>query len=166
MSRPEQLRLNDSLVAKIQARDIERIWLAPPEIIDWSNHGGFSFTPQGTVFEDIGLNTYLSERVPDLSMLTAQQLINHKLHHRNDNNEYDKVKWSVFRCLYAEIEEANSRFILSDGKWFQVNKDYVESVESYLRDNLAEWTGADFPEYHTVMMAERDSEKRKGETRV
>ncbi len=165
VSKSEQVRLNDVLVAKIQADDVERIWLAPPEIVDWSNHGGFSFTPQGTVYEDIGLRTYLSERIPDLDTLTAQQLIDHKLHHRNDNNDYDKERWSIFRCLYAEIEEADSRFILSDGKWFQVNKDYVRSIESYLQSNLDDWTGTDFPEYETALMAEKDSEQRKGETR-
>ena len=33
--------------------------------------------------------------------------------------------WPVFKCLYAEVDLAGSKYILNDGKWFSVSTDFV-----------------------------------------
>ncbi|MEJ0073060.1 MAG: TIGR04141 family sporadically distributed protein [Candidatus Saccharibacteria bacterium] len=157
--------LDDKLVECIVAGETQNIWLAPPEIVDWEDHGGFSFTPRGKVHDDIGLKSYLAEKVPDIAALTIAKLRAHKLLHLNAELSYDKENWSIYKCLYAEIEDGTLRYILTDGKWFEVNKDYLLKVRTYLAQNLTEWNGPAFPDYDSSEMALFDDKQHRGETR-
>jgi len=33
--------------------------------------------------------------------------------------------WPIYKCLYAEIDSDGNKYILNDGKWFNVNIDFV-----------------------------------------
>jgi uncharacterized protein (TIGR04141 family) len=157
--------LNQKLIDKIVADEKDHIWLAPPDIMDWENHGGFSFKKRGVVYDDIGLDSYLSEMVPDLTKLTVAKLrLNQILKWSADYNIQD-VKWSVYKCLYAEIEDGTKRFILSDGKWFEVNEAFVQKTKEYLQSNLDEWGGTALADYDTSLMAEPNEELMRGEAR-
>jgi uncharacterized protein (TIGR04141 family) len=157
-------QLDTQLVEKIIADDRERIWLAPPDIMDWENHGGFSFKLRGATFDDIGLDSYLGEMVPDIETLTAAKLRIHRIRKWTANFDED-AKWSIYKCLYAEIEDGTKRFILSDGRWFEVNESFVQKTSDYLLDNLDDWTGAAFPNYEASRMTEPDDNFQKGEAK-
>lgn len=72
--------LDTQLVEKIIAGDTEHVWLAPPDIMDWEDHGGFSFKKSGTTFDDIGLNDYVEEMVKDLPSLNIAKLRRDKIY--------------------------------------------------------------------------------------
>ena len=38
--------------------------------------------------------------------------------------------WSIYKCLYAEIDHDGKKFILNDGKWFNVSVNFVERTNS------------------------------------
>jgi uncharacterized protein (TIGR04141 family) len=158
-------QLNEQLIERITSNDVDRIWLAPPDIIDWENHGGFSFKQTGITYDDIGLDNYLSEMVPDISRLNTPKLRRDKILQWTGDYTISNAKWSVYKCMYAEIEDGNKRFILSDGRWFEVNEEFVAKVNSYLDANLDEWTGTALPEYDTAEMALPDTDKRRGEAK-
>ena len=40
----------------------------------------------------------------------------------------DIYKWKIYNCIYCEISKNNTTFILSNGKWYEINKDFVETV--------------------------------------
>jgi len=155
--------LNGKLVEKIKNNQTEHVWLAPPEIMEWEDHGGFCFKVNGVPFEDISLKDYLAERVRNLDTLSIGQLKNHRVIKLNAEFK-ESSKWSVYNCLYAEIEDSTKRYILSDGKWFEVDKNYVKRVNEYLDKNLDEWEGGTFPIYKSGEMAQT-SEGLKGEAR-
>lgn len=158
-------QLDAQLVEKIISDDRERIWLAPPDIMDWENHGGFSFKMRGTTYDDIGLDSYLEEMVPDVEALTIGKLRMHRIRKWNSSFEIEDAKWSIYKCLYAEIEDGTKRFILSDGKWFEVNESFVQKTSEYLRENLDEWTGTAFPDYEASRMTMPDEDLKKGEAK-
>lgn len=158
-------QLDAQLVEKIIANDRERIWLAPPDIVDWENHGGFSFKLRGTTYDDIGLDSYLDEMVDDLPSLTIQKLRRDKIRKWTANFEIEDTKWAVYKCLYAEIEDSTKRFILSDGKWFEVNESFVQKTSDYLRNNLDDWDGMSFPDYEASRMTEPDENAQRGEAK-
>jgi uncharacterized protein (TIGR04141 family) len=157
-------QLNEQLLERIINDDRERIWLAPPEIVDWENHGGFCFKKTGIVYDDIGLNSYIDEMVSDISTLTVSKLRRDRVLEWTGDDTVANAKWPVYKCLYAEIEDGTKRFILSDGRWFEVNEDFVAKVNDYLDSNLDEWDGPALPDYDAGTMAEPDAEKRRGET--
>jgi uncharacterized protein (TIGR04141 family) len=157
--------LDDRLVDSIKSDTVDNIWLAPPEIIDWEKHGGFCFRKNGHIYDDIGLKDYLTEKVPDLEQLTVSRLKSHKVFHLDADFRYENDKWPVYKCLYAELSDGDTIFILTDGKWFEVNKNYVTRVNDDLASNLDEWEGHAFPDYNTALMAEPNEENLKGEAR-
>jgi uncharacterized protein (TIGR04141 family) len=133
--------------------------------MDWDGHGGFSFKPTGVVYDDVSLGSYLAEMVRELPQLNVAKLKRDKVLEWTDEYNLSRTKWPVYRCLYGEIEDSNKRFILSDGKWFEVNTDFVASVTDYLATNLDDWAANDLPDYDTSEMAIPDSQKRRGETK-
>ena len=45
-----------------------------------------------------------------------------------DEDDKQIKKWSVFECLYGEIEHDGTNFILSHGEWFEIAKDRYERI--------------------------------------
>jgi len=158
-------QLDEQLVSSIVEDNRDRIWLAPPDILDWGNHGGFTFKRSGGayIYDDISIATYLQEKVPVLEDLTVANLRAHKIIQLTADYTYEAMKWSVYTCLYAEIEFDSKRYILSDGKWFEVNEDYVNRVKDYLTQNLDVWLGEAFSNYESGRMATPDENGLKGE---
>lgn len=37
--------------------------------------------------------------------------------------------WSVFKCLYCEVDHDGSTYVLSAGKWYRIDRDFVEAVD-------------------------------------
>ncbi len=44
-----------------------------------------------------------------------------------DENDYGK-EWSIFECLYGEMEHENRVYVLSTEKWFEIEKDKFERI--------------------------------------
>jgi uncharacterized protein (TIGR04141 family) len=45
-----------------------------------------------------------------------------------DEDDKQIKKWSVFECLYGEIEHNGTNYILSHGEWFEIAKDRYERI--------------------------------------
>jgi uncharacterized protein (TIGR04141 family) len=42
--------------------------------------------------------------------------------------------WTVYRCLYCEIDDgATDTFLLYDGKWYRITRDFVETTNRQVR---------------------------------
>ena len=52
--------LETNLVERINARDESKFHIAPPEIVDWTDIGVFSYTEHGEVSEDLILRDYFN----------------------------------------------------------------------------------------------------------
>lgn len=113
--------------------ELDKFWLGEPEIVDWEGQIGYSFdmyarTPRYSVLSLEDYIDYLGNELPCVLNMKNNVI------HINDS-EYRSIKsWSVYRCLYAEIEYDNNTYILRNGIWYKVNSDFVSSVDSYLSD--------------------------------
>lgn len=130
--------LNDKLVSKLKGEEVEGVqaWLAVPEIIEWEDVEGFSFkSSKKNLFPDISLTSFLESlndnqlKNLDLEALKRRRATAYRV---TSDDQYDS--WSVYQCLYCEITEATRTVILTNGKWYEIDKDFVESIEeSYAR---------------------------------
>lgn len=125
--------------------NISDCWLGEPEVVDWESQIGYSFdlyakTPRHIVLSFDDYIKYLDGR--ELSI----ESLKHDVVHVNDS-EYRSVKnWSVYRCLYAEIDFGSDHYVLRNGLWYKVNNDFVKIVDDYLSDlNIYHF---DFPIYN------------------
>lgn len=124
--------LEERLVEKFQNADHSNLWLAIPEIVDWNLVNGFIYTGgKGILNHDINLQGFLFA-------LNGQDVSTDLLKRRYvqcadaDHNPVFK-RWPIHKCLYAEIDHDGKKFILNDGKWFNVNVNFVERTNSEFR---------------------------------
>lgn len=121
--------LEERLSEKFAKKDYSNLWLAIPEIIDWNLVSGFIYARgKGVLNSDIDLQGFLST-------LKGQPVLIDLLKHRNvhcadADHKYVFKHWSVYKCLYAEIDHEGKKYILNDGKWFNVSVNFVERTNS------------------------------------
>ncbi|WP_100915517.1 TIGR04141 family sporadically distributed protein [Pseudoalteromonas spongiae] len=111
----------------------DHFWLGEPEIVDWESQIGYSFDMYQKTLRHVTLSfddfiNYLNGITPTIDMMK-----NNVIH--VNNSEYQSVKsWPVYRCLYAEITFGADNYILRNGVWYKINRDFVSSVDDYLKD--------------------------------
>ncbi|MFM1703302.1 TIGR04141 family sporadically distributed protein [Aeromonas salmonicida] len=117
----------------LTAGKVNDLWLGEPEIIDWESQIGYSFdmyprTPRHVVLSFSDYITFLAGLTPTVELMKG-----HMVH--VNNSEYQSVKcWSIYRCLYAEVNYDSNCYILRNGVWYKVNNDFVTAVDEYLKD--------------------------------
>jgi uncharacterized protein (TIGR04141 family) len=116
--------LDSTLITRLQSSDHSRVWLSIPEIIDWSLVVGFTFTGGGkNRYPDINLAGFLATVEP--TDITIDLLHRRDVMGANAENEPIGRRWSVYKCLYAEIDHDGAKYVLNGGTWFQVSEDFV-----------------------------------------
>lgn len=123
--------LETNLVERINARDENKFHLAPPEIVDWTDIGGFSYTEHGEVYEDLLVRdyfNYLKNREMDSDRLKRQ-----KVYVWNSDGTDVKARWKLYDCIVFETEKENDVYVLTLGMWFKIETSFASSVRDYIR---------------------------------
>jgi uncharacterized protein (TIGR04141 family) len=121
-------KLEAALDARLAKGDLANIWLAVPEIIDWDEVYGFIFSHgPAQAHTDISMAGFLKtfqagERV------SLQSMKERRVYCADADYRRTRKDWSVFRCLYAEIELDGDKYILNDGSWFKVAIEFVQKT--------------------------------------
>ncbi|NSY37551.1 DUF6119 family protein [Leisingera sp. ANG59] len=128
--------LNDRLIAKLKDDTVEgvQVWMAIPEIIEWENVSGFSFGKKsGDLLDDISLPEFKNSLTQEqLENITIDVLKRKRVAAIKATSDEEFNSWSVFQCLYCEITEADRTVILTNGKWYEIARDFVALVnQSY-----------------------------------
>lgn len=115
---------------------VDGCWLAIPELVDWEKVDGFKFTMSKT--EGVSTDLHLPGLVqahrheePTLAFLRKHYAL------AVDAEENPVDRWAIYRCIHCEIDDEGKSFILSAGRWFEVDKDFVNSVEQSFQDVTA-----------------------------
>lgn len=122
-------KLEDVLLQKIIADDLERIWLAVPELITWETIEGFRYRQAGpATYIDLHFKEFL-EHVRDPSTLTATRL-KQKYAFAVDGQSHNAAhQWSIFKCIHAEVTLGQDNYVLSGAKWFRLDRNFVRKVD-------------------------------------
>lgn len=120
--------LENKLLEMFSKKEYTNIWLAIPEIIQWDLVKGFCYTNGGKrIHSDIKLSEFLKtvedERAINLEILKQR----HVFCVDEDHNKVFK-SWPIYKCIYSEIDHEGNKYILNDGKWFNVNVDFVDKT--------------------------------------
>ena len=123
--------LDEAMVDRIKDEDFTKgLWLSIPEIIDWSEVDTFKYRDADSApsFSDVHLRDFLNDigDTQNVSLETLKkrqhvyavsQQTGHVYHH-----------WTVYRCLYCEIDQGNETFLLNNGKWYCLGADFRERI--------------------------------------
>lgn len=126
--------LNQDLVARLLDGQLDGIHLAPPEIIDYQNVDRFKFSgsSRADAFDDLRLSDYLA-LFGDEHVLTLADLKSDKVRVASDDGPFHD-RWSVFKCLCAEIQFNGQLHILASDEWYVVKDDFVAAVNAAIAD--------------------------------
>jgi len=140
--------LDELLVHGLKTEGLTRCWLAVPEIIEWANIKGFRYKsgsrePQ---YPDLHLPDFI-RTIEDKDFLTPD-FLRKRCAASIDLSDHPQHRWSVYQCLYCEIEHNGDSYLLTSGKWYRVSRDFVESINRFFKtlprfpEPLPEYTDA------------------------
>lgn len=132
-------RLNARLVEMIQDGDWEKIWLTPPDIMDWADVGDFKFRKStAPAHSELELRNYFTgPHGREQDTVTLRQLKTDRVYCESLSSGADPPRWSVYQCLYAEITEpGNHVYVLGEGRWHSVSRNFVEELNTFIANNV------------------------------
>jgi uncharacterized protein (TIGR04141 family) len=147
----EKTRLDQKLERVIAANAAGTIYLAAPSILDEDDFGGFQYLNRGTdVVFDLRWEDYLNlkQGTPSLAALRRDRI------GEISAASSDVIRqWRVYNGLVVELDIGDTRYVLSGGEWFGVDRTYAREtrrlVEQYESTSLRlpaarldEWEGA------------------------
>jgi uncharacterized protein (TIGR04141 family) len=122
-------QLTRQLVKDIKSSQPSQCWMAPYGIIDWNEVSYFQFgIAQGAPrFSNLTLERFI-EYVGGLRKLTPDALERGRVRalRADDSIAHD---WPVERCLQAELQFGQKSYLLSSGKWYQIDDDFVTAID-------------------------------------
>lgn len=158
VTRPSQKEeLDNLLVEQIRAANLERCWMAVPEIVDWASIDGFQYglSKRNPKHHDIHLGDFLEE-MRDPATIAIENLRQRQVFGIGDDDR-QLYQWSVYKCIYCELDVRNESYLLSGGKWYRVTRDFVAEVN----DSFAR-----IPRYPTALPEYDDESEREYNERV
>ncbi|MGY4303818.1 uncharacterized protein (TIGR04141 family) [Bradyrhizobium sp. USDA 4369] len=120
--------LNAWLVNKLKDGDLERIWMAPPTIIDWVDVEGFRYLSKkrADIHPDLDVREFLVSL--DGAELNLDLLKSKHIYAISSRTSDVIENWSAFKCLYAEARLNNLVYILNNGKWYEIAANFTQRV--------------------------------------
>ena len=133
--------LDEQLVTKIRTGKWDKIWLAPPAIVNWDKIDGFRFRTDREAqptFDELELREYFSDdlRSPNDEKL-LYNLRNDSVFVQSKTDDTNMPKWRVYRCICAELDYEGATYILNEGKWYRVDIEFAAIVRGFV-DKMAE----------------------------
>jgi uncharacterized protein (TIGR04141 family) len=132
-------RLEAAVIDHLKADTAISFELAPPEIVDWDHVAAFRYhfdRPQGKAHNpvhhpDIHLEDYQAglRRLGRLDSLDLDYLKAGNITALDTDGTKSHV-WSVWRCLVGELDLDGQVFILDEGEFFQVRRDYLDELDA------------------------------------
>ena len=138
--------LDNQLWISLKTPEKNNMWLAVPDIVDWSNVAGFSYRSEvdsTDIHEILYLEKFLATLRSDATLETIKRRDIYMIH----TDGRAPVKFSAFKCIYAEIKHKTKLFILHAGSWFGVESSFQTTVELYYANIDKKKFTAPFVEY-------------------
>ena len=122
--------LDESLINTINNRSLEVVWMAVPELLRWEDQLTFHLGGQNLVYDDLDIEQVLTLIYSDRRDLTIKDFKDKHVKVK-DANGVKVGEWSYYRCLYGEVNQAGSLYLLNEGEWFKVDDNYNQQILDY-----------------------------------
>lgn len=141
--------LDKKVWERLETGNLENMWLAVPDIVDWSQVTGFRYSSalaEGEVEPSLDLKKFLATLRKDATLETVKR----KEILMVMASGVPPQRYSAFKCIYAEIKNSLDLFILHVGTWFRVDGSFQSAVERYFTSLPRKEFAPPFMEYeHT-----------------
>ena len=132
-------QLQDHVLELLRSMKTDNLSLAPPEVVDWDLVASFRYhfdRPQGKARQavthpDIRLRDYLAglARIGKLDDLSYDRMHAGRILAINGDGG-DVHVWSAWKCLVGEILLNGITYILDEGDFYEVRRDYLAALDA------------------------------------
>ena len=139
--------LDNALIQKINNRELDKIWMSIPELVDWNDVCRVRFSPKGLdFFDDIEITDALDYAFGG-DQITMADLVKTSAYAFNSADARIGI-WSLYKCVYAELEVdgVEGQYIISNGQWYRIDQDFVNAVNQFY--NNVPLSHVDLPTAH------------------
>lgn len=128
--------LENIILERLRRKDIENIYVSPPETVDWNSVKGFMISGTGKRKDNLSNYKEDLELVEYVENLNAEKDLKKKvkgdrIFALNINDEFYPIS-SLYAALVAQIEYNNELYILCDSRWFKIENDFFKKVKSFV----------------------------------
>lgn len=128
--------LNSLLLDTLLKRDSDRVTLAPPEVLDWDDVEGFRYSTDPNTrrepFADIAISDFYDTH-RDLAAMSLDELLGVRVTVRMSTAGIDAKRYNLFDCVVFDTDHAGTRYVLSNGLWFSLDKSFAAEVTDFVK---------------------------------
>lgn len=127
-------QLSGHLVGEIKRGASDGIWLAPDGIVDWADVSRFQFGSSASVprYPVLALDRFI-EHLGGKSKITVERMERTRIRALRADDSVAH-EWLVSRCLQADVKFGGKAYLLSNGKWYEIDHDFVGAVNKVVRE--------------------------------
>ena len=136
--------LDERLLKRIVKSDFKRFHLAIPEFIADDDHG-FAYSNsqkrENIVFSHLQTKQLEDPRVfKHLDKIDVEKLKSKTVYAYSytESRILPYKKWSLYDCIVAEDDFGGGYFVLSEGEWRKLDKDFYDAVNQFIDKTLVE----------------------------
>jgi uncharacterized protein (TIGR04141 family) len=122
--------LDATMIDRIRAEDSRGLWLSIPEIIDWTEIDSFKYrdSRSARTYPDVHIHEFLNDVGGSKNI--SLELVKKGRHILAVSQQTGDVfdAWTVYRCLYCEIDQGSETYLLNNGKWYRLGADFRERI--------------------------------------
>jgi len=117
------------LTQRLVKGNLDKVWMAVPEIIDWADLKGFRYRQahRAPLHDDLKIGDFLRELGE--KPITIDVLRESRVYMISAARDEEAEHWSALRCTYAELSHDGRLYVLTAGKWYEIAKDFSDQVQ-------------------------------------
>lgn len=127
--------LDGILVDAMRTGNYDGLHLAPADVVSWDDIRGFNFTGGrlSVTYPELSISDYLGILGPKKGELSLDQIKRHVVRVRYAETDELEDMWGLYDCIVWEADHAGKRYVLFDGRWFELDATFAGEVERYVR---------------------------------
>ncbi len=122
--------LDQALIERLRNDELDGMWLAIPERVDWQTIEAFTYSPAPSAerHADIHLRTFL-DAVRNPATITIDTLKHKRVYAISSDTDTVTEEWPVYQCVYAELPHNGAQYLLNSGTWYHVDTPFRDRIE-------------------------------------
>lgn len=130
-------------------------WIAAPDVLDWDVVEGFRYSQSRS--DGYQTDMHLPGFFDTIQGIPLSIELLKMRHVYAVNSDYSEVKhWTIYKCIHCEVEHEGKTYLLSGGQWFEIKKEFVDTVNDFF-DSVKAFE-ISLPAYKHAKEAEYNSE--------
>jgi len=122
------VKIEKFLINEIKNKNFNQVWMAVPEVVAWEDIKDFVICGDNRHhYADIEIEKVIESLRNEL--MSIEQLQNKIIKAISSKDDTQSIyEWRAYDCIVAEITFNGNEYCLSNGKWYKIDIDFVDTI--------------------------------------